>query len=197
VRAQIPTNELSFVLVRATNTEPTANELTAPFPIEWHRQVPPASMGNYYRSLDVLMVTSGPEEGFFLPAVEAMACGVPTVLTDVPLNAEVFNNEPFGPVAAIPKALAHAGISIGDVDLFEINEAFAAQAVYCVDTLGIDRSRLNVNGGAIALGHPLGCTGAKLTATLLSELARRNGRYGVVSMCIGGGMGAAAVFERV
>jgi len=102
-----------------------------------------------------------------------------------------------GPVAAIPKALAHAGISIGDVDLFEINEAFAAQAVYCVDTLGIDRSRLNVNGGAIALGHPLGCTGAKLTATLLSELARRNGRYGVVSMCIGGGMGAAAVFERV
>lgn len=102
-----------------------------------------------------------------------------------------------GPVAAIPKALGRAGISMDDVDLFEINEAFAAQAVYCVDKLGIDRSRLNVNGGAIALGHPLGCTGAKLTATLLHELRRRNGRYGVVSMCIGGGMGAAAVYERI
>ncbi len=73
-----------LVLVRATNTEPTSAELTAPFPIEWHRQVPPAAMGNYYRSLDVLLVTSGPQEGFFLPAIEAMACGVPTVLTDVP-----------------------------------------------------------------------------------------------------------------
>ena len=102
-----------------------------------------------------------------------------------------------GPVAAIPKALARAGISIGDVDLFEINDAFAAQAVYCVRELGIDPARVNVNGGAIALGHPLGCTGAKLTATLLHEMARRSSRFGVVSMCIGGGMGAAAVFERV
>ncbi len=102
-----------------------------------------------------------------------------------------------GPVAAIPKALEKAGIALGDVDLFELNEAFAAQALAVVKELGIDPAKVNVNGGAIALGHPLGCTGAKLVATLLHEMARRGSRYGVVSMCIGGGMGAAAVFERV
>jgi acetyl-CoA acyltransferase len=101
-----------------------------------------------------------------------------------------------GPVKAIPKALAAAGLTAADIDLFEINEAFAAQAVYCVRELGLDPDRVNVNGGAIALGHPLGCTGAKLTATLLHEMRRRGVRYGVVSMCIGGGMGAAAVFEN-
>lgn len=101
-----------------------------------------------------------------------------------------------GPVAAIPKALAHAGLTIADIDLFEINEAFAAQAVYCVRELGIDPAKVNVNGGAIALGHPLGCTGARQMATLLSEMKRRGARYGVISMCIGGGMGAAAVVER-
>lgn len=102
-----------------------------------------------------------------------------------------------GPIAAIPKALEKAGIAIGDVDLFELNEAFAAQALAVVKELGIDPAKVNVNGGAIALGHPLGCTGAKLVATLLHEMGRRGSRYGVVSMCIGGGMGAAAVFERV
>jgi acetyl-CoA acyltransferase len=102
-----------------------------------------------------------------------------------------------GPMAAIPRAVAKAGLKLGDIDLFEINEAFAAQAVPVVRELGIDPGRVNVNGGAIALGHPLGCTGAKLTATLLHELRRRGSRYGVVSMCVGGGMGAAAVFERV
>ncbi len=101
-----------------------------------------------------------------------------------------------GPVAAIPKALARAGLSIGDIDLFEINEAFASQAVYCVRELGIDPAKVNVNGGAIALGHPLGCTGARQMATLLHEMQRRGARYGVISMCIGGGMGAAAVVER-
>ena len=101
-----------------------------------------------------------------------------------------------GPAKAIPAACEKAGIDVADVDLFEINEAFASQAVYCVRELGIDADRVNVNGGAIALGHPLGCTGAKLTATLLHEMQRQSKRYGVVSMCIGGGMGAAAVFER-
>jgi acetyl-CoA acyltransferase len=100
-----------------------------------------------------------------------------------------------GPVEAIPKALRMAGLSPGDVDLFEINEAFAAQAVHCVRALGLDPEKVNVNGGAIALGHPLGCTGTKLTATLVHELRRRGGGIGVVSMCIGGGMGAAGVFE--
>ncbi|MEC9071540.1 MAG: acetyl-CoA C-acyltransferase, partial [Myxococcota bacterium] len=101
-----------------------------------------------------------------------------------------------GPAVAIPKAAEKAGIEVSEIDLFEINEAFASQAVYCVRELGIDPEKVNVNGGAIALGHPLGCTGAKLTATLLHEMKRRGSRYGVVSMCIGGGMGAAAVFER-
>ena len=101
-----------------------------------------------------------------------------------------------GPSVAIPKALAKVGLKVGDIDLFEINEAFASQALYCVRELGIDQSKVNVNGNAIALGHPLGCTGAKLTATLLHEMKRRKAHYGIVSMCIGGGMGAAAVFER-
>jgi len=100
-----------------------------------------------------------------------------------------------GPVPAIRKLLAQTGLGIADIDLFEINEAFAAQAVYCGRELGIPDDKLNVNGGAIALGHPLGCTGAKLTATLLHALRRRGGRLGVVSMCIGGGMGAAGLFE--
>ncbi|GAX88833.1 acetyl-CoA C-acetyltransferase [Effusibacillus lacus] len=102
-----------------------------------------------------------------------------------------------GPVVAIPKALKMAGISKDDVDLFEINEAFASQAVYVTRHLELDMEKVNVNGGAIALGHPLGCTGSKLTVQLLNELRRRNGKYGVVSMCIGGGMGAAGVFELV
>jgi acetyl-CoA acyltransferase len=100
-----------------------------------------------------------------------------------------------GPVPAIRKLLARAGRSLDDIDLVEINEAFAVQVLACLRELPIDPERLNVNGGAIALGHPLGCTGARLTATLLYELARRKGRYGIVSMCVGGGMGAAALFE--
>ena len=100
-----------------------------------------------------------------------------------------------GPIAAIPKALKQAGLSMRDIGLFEINEAFAAQAVACVRELDIDPALVNVNGGAIALGHPLGCTGAKLTATLAYEMRRRQVRYGMVSMCIGGGMGAAGIFE--
>jgi acetyl-CoA acyltransferase len=100
-----------------------------------------------------------------------------------------------GPVVAIPRLLKYAGVSQDQVDLFELNEAFAAQAVAVVRTLGLDLEKINVNGGAIALGHPLGCTGSKLTVSLLHELARRGGRYGVVSMCIGGGMGAAGLFE--
>ncbi|MCO4743450.1 MAG: thiolase family protein [Proteobacteria bacterium] len=101
-----------------------------------------------------------------------------------------------GPRYAIPKVLEATGLTIEDIDLFELNEAFAAQALYCIRELGIPMDKVNPNGGAIALGHPLGCTGARLTATLLHELKRTGKRYGVVSMCIGGGMGAAAVFEN-
>ncbi|MCH1641493.1 acetyl-CoA C-acyltransferase [Paenibacillus timonensis] len=100
-----------------------------------------------------------------------------------------------GPVKAIPKALAAAGITRDDVDLFEINEAFASQCLHVIRELGLDEDKVNVNGGAISLGHPLGCTGTKLSISLIHELRRRGGGYGVVSMCIGGGMGAAGVLE--
>ena len=102
-----------------------------------------------------------------------------------------------GPVYAIPKALKLAGLSLDQIDLIELNEAFAAQALAVIKCLGLDMSKVNVNGGAIALGHPLGCTGAKLTATLLEELRRRRARYGLVTMCVGGGMGAAGIFESL
>jgi acetyl-CoA acyltransferase len=102
-----------------------------------------------------------------------------------------------GPISAIPKALKQAGLTLNDIELIELNEAFAAQVLAIVRTLGLDPARVNVNGGAIALGHPLGCTGAKLTATLLPELKARCGRYGMVTMCVGGGMGAAGIFERL
>ena len=102
-----------------------------------------------------------------------------------------------GPVPAVQKLLAKTGLKLSDIDLFEVNEAFASQSVYVQKTLGIPEDRLNVNGGAIALGHPLGCTGAKLTATALYELRRRGGRYAIVTMCIGGGMGAAGLFEAI
>jgi acetyl-CoA acyltransferase len=102
-----------------------------------------------------------------------------------------------GPIAAIPKLLAQTGLSLADIDLIELNEAFASQSLAVVRKLGLDPERVNVNGGAIALGHPLGCTGAKLTASLIAELHRRGARYGMVSMCIGGGMGAAGIFERM
>jgi acetyl-CoA acyltransferase len=101
-----------------------------------------------------------------------------------------------GPVYAIPKALKIAGLKLDQIDVVELNEAFAAQALSVMKVTGLDPARVNVNGGAIALGHPLGCTGAKLAATILRELERRNGRYGLVTMCIGGGMGAAGIFER-
>ena len=102
-----------------------------------------------------------------------------------------------GPIVAIPKALKIAGLSLNDIDLFELNEAFAAQSLAVLRMLEIDESKVNVNGGAIALGHPLGCTGAKLTTQLVYEMGRRKSKYGMVTMCIGGGMGAAAVFENL
>jgi acetyl-CoA acyltransferase len=102
-----------------------------------------------------------------------------------------------GPVPAVKKLLAKTGMKIDQIDLFEINEAFASQAVYVQRELGIPDDKLNVNGGAIALGHPLGCTGAKLSSQLIYELGRRGKKWGIVSMCIGGGMGAAGLFERI
>jgi acetyl-CoA acetyltransferase len=99
-------------------------------------------------------------------------------------------------VPAVRKLLAKVGLEKEAVDLFELNEAFAAQAAACVKDLGLDPEKVNVNGGAIALGHPVGCTGARLLVTLMTELARRQGRYGVISLCIGGGQGIATLVER-
>jgi acetyl-CoA acyltransferase len=102
-----------------------------------------------------------------------------------------------GPVFAIPKALRLAGLKLSDIDVFELNEAFAAQSLAVIQEARIDPEKVNPNGGAIALGHPLGCTGAKLTASVIRELKRRKGRYGMVTMCVGGGMGAAGIFENL
>lgn len=101
-----------------------------------------------------------------------------------------------GPAFAIPRALENAGLKVSDIDIFEINEAFASQACYSIEKVGIDIKKVNPKGGAIALGHPLGCTGARQIATILPELKRTNGKYGVISMCIGTGMGAAAIIEK-
>ncbi len=102
-----------------------------------------------------------------------------------------------GPIKAVPKVLQRAGFTLNDIDLFELNEAFASQAVAVINTLELDPEKVNVNGGAIALGHPLGCTGSKLTVQLLHEMKRRNTKYGIVTMCVGGGQGAAAIFENL
>ncbi len=102
-----------------------------------------------------------------------------------------------GPVEAIPRALKMAGLELSDIGLFELNEAFASQSIQVIRQLGLNEDKVNVNGGAIALGHPLGCTGAKLTLSLIHEMKRRNQQFGIVTMCIGGGMGAAGVFELI
>jgi acetyl-CoA acyltransferase len=139
-------------------------------------------------AIELLMSKEKAEELGFEPLAELVTFQVAGVHPD---------EMGIGPAKAIPKALEKAGLTIDDIGLVELNEAFASQALYCVDELGFDPEIVNVNGGAIALGHPLGCTGAKLTATLLHEMKRREVEYGIVSMCIGGGMGAAAIFKRL
>jgi acetyl-CoA acyltransferase len=141
--------------------------------------------------------TDGAAASIIMSAEKADALGVKPIArlkyyTTVGCKAEEMG---VGPRYAIPKLLEKAGVDLGDIGLFEINEAFASQAVYCIRELGINMDRINIHGGAIALGHPLGCTGAKLCATLLANMKERGVKYGVESMCIGGGMGAAALFE--
>jgi acetyl-CoA acyltransferase len=134
-----------------------------------------------------------------LSAARAQALGLTPLARFVAFATAGVEPERFGigPVPAIRKALALAGLTLDQIDLVELNEAFAAQVLACLKELPIDPARLNVNGGAIALGHPLGCTGARLTTTLLHEMPRRQARYGMVTMCVGGGMGAAGIFERL
>ncbi|WP_374686788.1 acetyl-CoA C-acyltransferase [Promineifilum sp.] len=130
---------------------------------------------------------------------KAEALGLTPILRFVGFNVGGVRPEIMGvgPIAAVPKLLKRTGVNLSDIDLIELNEAFASQAVAVIRELGFDEARVNVNGGAIALGHPLGCTGAKLTVQIMHEMQRRDARFGMVTMCIGGGMGAAGIFERL
>ncbi|MBI4483661.1 MAG: acetyl-CoA C-acyltransferase [Acidobacteria bacterium] len=144
-------------------------------------------------------MSDGAAAAVVLSAKKALALGIRPIARLVSYATAGVAPEEMGvgPVFAIPKALKLAGLKLNDIDLIELNEAFAAQALAVIQQAGLDPSRVNLNGGAVALGHPLGCTGAKLTATILHEMQRRKARYGVVTMCVGGGMGAAGIFEAL
>jgi acetyl-CoA acyltransferase len=144
-------------------------------------------------------MSDGAAAAVVMSAERAKALGIAPLARYVAFATAGYKPEEMGlgPVFAIPKALKLAGLKLSDIDVIELNEAFAAQSLAVIREAGIDPERVNPNGGAIALGHPLGCTGAKLTASVLRELKRRNGRYGMVTMCIGGGMGAAGIFENL
>jgi len=144
-------------------------------------------------------MSDGAAAAVVMSAERAKALGVKPFARYVSFATAGYKPEEMGlgPVYAIPKALTMAGLKLSDIDVIELNEAFAAQSLAVIKEGGLDPEKINVNGGAIALGHPLGCTGAKLTATVISELKRRHARYGMVTMCVGGGMGAAGIFENI
>ncbi|HEX8815826.1 MAG TPA: acetyl-CoA C-acyltransferase [Terriglobales bacterium] len=144
-------------------------------------------------------MSDGAAAAVVMSAERAKALGVKPLARFVAFATAGYKPEEMGlgPVYAIPKALKLAGLKLSEIDVIELNEAFAAQALAVIREAGLDPARVNPNGGAIALGHPLGCTGAKLTATVIRELKRRNARYGMVTMCVGGGMGAAGIFENL
>jgi acetyl-CoA acyltransferase len=144
-------------------------------------------------------VSDGAAAAVVMSAERAQQLGIKPLARYVSFATAGYKPEEMGvgPVFAIPKALKLAGLKLADIDVIELNEAFAAQSLAVIQEGGLDPARVNPNGGAIALGHPLGCTGAKLTATVIRELKRRNGRYGMVTMCVGGGMGAAGIFENL
>ncbi len=144
-------------------------------------------------------MSDGAAAAVVMSAERAKALGIKPLARFVSFATAGYKPEEMGigPVFAIPKALKMAGLKLEDIDVIELNEAFAAQSLCVIKEAGLPMEKINPNGGAVALGHPLGCTGAKLTATILRELKRRNGRYGIVTMCVGGGMGAAGIFENV
>jgi acetyl-CoA acyltransferase len=144
-------------------------------------------------------MSDGAAAAVMMSAERAKALGIQPLARYVSFATAGYKPEEMGlgPVFAIPKVLKMAGLKLSDIDVIELNEAFAAQSLAVIQEAGLDPARVNPNGGAIALGHPLGCTGAKLTASLIRELKRRKGRYGMVTMCVGGGMGAAGIFENL
>lgn len=177
----------------------TVDELPRPeTTLEGLAKLPPAfAQGGSVTAGNASPISDGAAAALVMSRAKADALGIKPLgifrgFVTVGVDPEIMG---IGPLPAVQKLLAKHGLKVSDIDLFEMNEAFASQAVYCQRELGIPDDKLNVNGGAIALGHPLGCTGAKLTATALYELRRRGGKYAVVTMCIGGGQGAAGLFE--
>ncbi len=144
-------------------------------------------------------MSDGAAAAVVMSAERAKALGIKPLARFIAFATAGYKPEEMGigPVYAIPKALKMAGLKLEDIDVFELNEAFAAQSLSVIKEAGIDPAKVNPNGGAVALGHPLGCTGAKLIATIIRDLKRRNGRYGIVTMCVGGGMGAAGIIENI
>lgn len=185
------TSELSFAADEGPRADTSAEALAKLKPV-FHAQGT-VTAGNASQISDgaaacVLMEASRAKEIGAKPLARMVAYAVAGCLPE---------EMGMGPVVAVPKALKRAGLTLNDIGLIELNEAFAAQVLAVIRELGLDAEKVNVNGGAIALGHPLGCTGAKLTATLVNEMRRRNVRYGMVTMCVGGGMGAAGIFENL
>ena len=178
----------------------TVDELPRPeTTLEGLGKLPPAfAQGGSVTAGNASPISDGAAAALVLSAAKAKELGISPLgyfrsFVTVGVDPAIMG---IGPLPAVQKLLAKNNLTVADIDLFEMNEAFASQSVYCQRELGIPDEKLNVNGGAIALGHPLGCTGAKLTATALYELRRRGGRYAIVTMCIGGGQGAAGLFER-
>jgi acetyl-CoA acyltransferase len=196
----VPVRTVSFKHGDRVHRDFLVDELPRPeTTLEGLGKLPPAfAVGGSVTAGNASPISDGAAAAIVMSKAKADALGIKPLgyfrsFVTVGVDPEVMG---IGPLPAVQKLLARNGLSIGDIDLFEMNEAFASQAVYCQRELGIPDAKLNVHGGAIALGHPLGCTGAKLTATALYELRRRGGRYAVVTMCIGGGQGAAGLFER-
>jgi acetyl-CoA acyltransferase len=144
-------------------------------------------------------MSDGAAAAVVMSAERARALGIKPLARFVAFATAGYKPEEMGlgPVFAIPKALKLAGLKLSEIDVIELNEAFAAQSLAVIQEAGLDPERVNPNGGAVALGHPLGCTGAKLTATIIREMKRRNAKHGLVTMCVGGGMGAAGIFENL
>ena len=190
-RGQLQRQEISFKVDEGPRAETSLDALGALKPAFHVKGV--STAGNSSQMSD------GAAAAVVMSAARAKALGITPLARYVAFATAGYKPEEMGlgPVFAIPKALKLAGLKLSDIDVIELNEAFAAQSLAVIHEAGLDRERVNPNGGAIALGHPLGCTGAKLTATVIRELKRRKARYGMVTMCVGGGMGAAGIFENL
>ncbi len=196
----VPVRAVSFESGQKTYKDFTVDELPRPeTTLEGLAKLPPAfAQGGSVTAGNSSPISDGAAACLVMSRDTANKLGIKPLgifkmFVTVGVDPEIMG---IGPLPAVKKLLAKTGLSVGDIDLFELNEAFASQSVYCQKELGIPDDKVNVNGGAIALGHPLGCTGAKLTATALHELKRRGGKRAIVTMCIGGGQGAAGLFER-